>query len=233
MADGDGALDVPEKIKLGEVEYSMDELQGLVADGQFKREVETKQNTKLDKVMSKMVELTNEKKTWEQERAELEDLRKLKEAAKPATNELDEATIAKAREEARTKLGLFAKEDVENFLRQEFPKMYVQQRETDKFFETTAKLEKELDGTDGRPKFDQEEILEHMKTTGIRDPYKAYKDKNEDALDKWKSEQLGRSKRDGLLSDSSSNAGGKQPPEVRPTRDNLKQLFAEAIRGGK
>lgn len=228
--DNSGAGDALQTVKIGEVEYSMDDLSGLVADGQFKREIEEKQNTKLDKLMGSFTKLTEEKKTWDTERAELEKFKADKAKADAPKDAPDEATIAKAREELR-KIGVFTKEDVDAYIKQEFPKMYVTQRETDKFFDTGHKLEGEIDGKDGRPKFVLDDVLEHMKQTGIRDPFKAYKDKYEDKLDTWKAEQLGKNKREGLLSDRSSTAGGKTPPDVRPTRANLSQLFKEAMEG--
>lgn len=224
--------DAPTTIKLGEVDYTPEELQGLVADGQFKREVEKTQNTKLDKVMSGFTKLTEEKKTWETERQELQRLKEEKENANKPAPEFDESTIAAARAEAK-KLGIFTKDDVDQYVTENFPKFYANQRAGEKILEGAEKLEKEIDGSDGRPAFKIDEILEHMRNEGFRDPMKAYKDKYETEIDKWKETQLNTNKREGLLSETASSAGGKQPPEVRPNRTNLKALFAEALREGK
>ena len=63
----DDATDV---IKIGEDEYKVDELEALIKDGKFKREVEEKQNTSLDKVMGAFTKLSQDAKTWEEVKAE-------------------------------------------------------------------------------------------------------------------------------------------------------------------
>ncbi len=217
-------------IKVGEIEYTPSELEGLIADGKFKRDVETKQNTKLDKVFGEYTKLTQDKNTWEAERAEYLILKDEKEQANKPQPEFDEATIAKAQEEAR-KLGLFSKADVEQYVNENFPKFYSQQRAADKLLESMEGLEKEINGEDGRPKFVLEDVLNHIKETGIRDPLKAYKDKYETELDTWKEKTLSSAKREGIFSESGSTAGGKQPTEVRPTKENVGKLVREALQG--
>jgi hypothetical protein len=218
------------KVKIGEVEYTMDELSGLVADGQFKRDIEARQNTKIDRVLPEYTKLTQERSTWEQERDEYLRLKQERENANRTPDQYTPEQIEQARKEAKI-LGLFTKEDVEDYINTNFPKYYVQQREADKMLEKMEKFQSEIDGSDGRPKFNMDEVLEHIKVTGIKDPLKAYKDKYEVELDKWKEGKLLGSKREGLRTESGSAAGGKTPPEIRPNRDNLGKLMAEALRG--
>jgi len=219
-------------IKLGDSEYTPEELESLVADGKFKRDVETKQNTKLDKVFGEYTKLTQQQKDWEAEREEYLALKDEKAKANEPKPEFDEATIAQAQAEAR-KLGLFSKTDVEQFVTENFPKFYSQQRQADKLLEGMESLEKEIDGSDGRPKFVLEDVLGHIKETGIKDPMKAYKDKYETELDTWKEKKLSGSKREGIYSESGSTAGGKQPEAVKVTRDNLGKLVREALTQGQ
>jgi hypothetical protein len=218
------------KVKIGETEYTMDELSSLVADGQFKREVETKQNTKLDKVMGEYTKLTQERSGWQQERDEYLKLKQEREQQPTQQAGYTPEQIEQARKEARN-IGLFTKDDVEEYVSTNFPKYYVQQREADRMLEKMEKFQDEINGEDGRPKFKMEEILEHQKQTGIRDPFKAYKDKYETELDTWKEKQLLGSKREGLRTETQSTAGGKQPAEVKVTRDNLGKLMREALQG--
>lgn len=222
------------KIKIGETEYTMDELSGLVADGQFKREVETKQNTKLDRLMPEYTKLTQDRAGWESERADYLKLKEVQdEANKRATTNNGQWTddqIAQAKREART-LGLFTKEDVDDYIKKEFPRYYVEQRQADRMLEGMERLQGEIDGKDGRPRFNMDDILEHIKVTGIKDPLKAYKDKYESELDTWKEQKLMGSRREGLNTQTGSSAGGKQPNEVRPTRDNIGKLLKEALAG--
>ena len=51
-----------------------------------------------------------------------------------------------------------------------------------------ARLEGLYDGSDGRPSFDRGEIERHMKSTGIYNPEKAYKDLYEEELLAWRLE---------------------------------------------
>src|SRR4030042_759119 len=94
-------------------------------------------------------------------------------------------------------------------------------REGEKLLDDCKDMEGEIDGKDGRPAFKTKEILDHMVLTGIKNPMKAYKDKYEIEIDKWKEQQLRGAKPRGLFTEPSSTAGSKQPPNVRVTRDNL------------
>ena len=73
----------------------------------------------------------------------------------------------------------------------------------------------------GKPKTTVEELLKHMEETGIRIPAKAYKDKFETEIDKWKEIQLAK---------VSSTAGAKQPPERTPlTKDTLSDALRNYV----
>lgn len=216
------------KIKIGDVEYTMDELSGLVADGQFKREIETKQNTKIDRVLPEYTKLTQDQKAWQAERDDYIRLKAQQENANKQPEQFTPEQIAEARKQAR-ELGLFTKEDVEQYVNENFPKFYVQQRTADRTLEKMEKLSTEIDGSDGRPKFDIDEMLDYRQKTGISDPLQAYKVKYESELDAWKEKQLTNGKRQGLRTETTSTAGGKTPPEVRPNRENLGKLMREAL----
>lgn len=217
-------------ITVGDEQFTPDELKGLVADGKFKREVESKQNTKLDKVFGEYTKLTQDKGAWEAERQDYLRIKGEIENANKPQPEFDEATIQKAQQEAR-KLGLFTKTEVEQYVSDNFPKFYSQQRAADKLLDSMEGLEKEIDGSDGRPKFVLDDVLGHIRETGIKDPLKAYKDKYETELDTWKERKLSGAKREGIYSESGSSAGGKTPPPVKVTRDNIGKLVREALNG--
>lgn len=219
------------KVKIGEVEYTMDELSGLVADGQFKRDIETKQNTKIDRVLPEYTKLTQEQKEWQAERDEYLRLKADRENASKIPDEYTPEQIEKARKEARDVLGLFTKDDVDKYISENFPKFYVEQRQVDKTIEKMEKLAGEIDGSDGRPKFDIDEMLEFRKTTGITDPLQAYKVKYESELDAWKEKQLLGNRRQGLNTETGSTAGGKNPPEVKVTKENFGKLLRESLNG--
>lgn len=219
--DEEEQIEIP-KIKVGDIEYSQDELSRYVGLGKIAEEVETKYNTKIDRVypeytraQQELKELRPIKQQWEQERL------------KPAVPE-DEA-IRQAKDAAR-KVGLVTDEDFAELMAKSFRQQYLQERQAEKLLEEATSLETKYDGTDGRPKFSAEEILNYMRDTGIRSPEKAYKDKYESEIDAWKEQQLSKSRRPGLTTLSSTTAGGKQPSPVRPNKDNLQDLIRESLR---
>lgn len=222
----------PEKIKLGETEYTLEELTGLVEDGKFKREIEEKQNTKIESVLPKYTRLTQERKTWEEERDEYLKLKQEYDQQQQQKNqqpqEFTPEQIAEAKRQAKG-IGLLTQDDIDEYLNKKFPILYVQQRQADKTLEKMENLAKEIDGSDGRPRFDIDEILEYRQKNGIADPLTAYKIKFENELDAWKESKLTGVKREGLQTETKSTAGAKAPVEVRPTRDNLGKLLREEL----
>jgi hypothetical protein len=68
-----------QKIKVGEKEYTQDELNTLVGLGQIAQEVETRYNTKIDRVYPEFTKSQQKLKTYE---SEIETLRKEKESSK-------------------------------------------------------------------------------------------------------------------------------------------------------
>ena len=75
----------------------------------------------------------------------------------------------------------------------------------------------------------EEELVEHMAQTGIRNPQKAYNDKFEPEIDKWKQSKLDSVKKPGMVTEEESTAGSKQPPKVALTKDNLGDHLEEVL----
>lgn len=214
-----------EKLKVGEKEYSQDELQRLVSLGEIGLEAEKRYNTKLDKVWPSFHRNQEELK---QVRGELEAI-KQNAQQQVSTGELtqDEA-VTEARKAAKN-LGIILDENFEEKMAGSFRKYYVQEREAERLLDDMEKLEKDIDGSDGiRPAFDKEEILYHMRDTGIRNPLKAYKDKYEETWGQWQSRQLNDSKRGGFFT-SERGSSEKKPPEVKVNSGNLKSLISEVL----
>lgn len=220
----------PEKIKLGDVEYTSEELQGLIDDGKFKRDVEEKQNTKLDKVFSEYTKLTQASQKWQEERDDYIRLKAEHDAKQqqPQQQEFTPEQIAEARKQAKG-IGLLTEDVLDEYFTKKFPTFYVQQRTADKTLEKMEGLAKEIDGSDGRPKFDIDEMLDYRQRTGIADPLSAYKLKYENELDKWKEAKLTGTRREGLQTETQSTAGAKQPQDVKVTRENLGKLLTEEL----
>src|SRR3990167_5198723 len=88
-----------EKIKIGDDEFTLDEVKDLISKGKFAKEIEEKQNVKLDKVWPGHQELSNKVRDYEKE---IENLKQAKTATKVEEGvELTEAEqIAQAKAEA-------------------------------------------------------------------------------------------------------------------------------------
>ncbi len=208
-----------EKIKVGEAEYDPKELETYVEKGKKVDEYTKKYNTDFDKAWSSYGKTTQENKQLK------EDLEKLQAEVQShrqvQTGELTEEQIAQAREQAR-KIGIVTEGDLNQW--------YQSRRAAEKLLEDCSTIQDEITGEDGRPKFVTEEILQHMEETGIKNPLKAYKDKFETELDKWKESELNKEK-GSTLPTLNTGGGVKQPKQPVVTKDNLGQMIRESLYG--
>lgn len=208
------------KITVGDAQYSQEELSRYVGLGKLGAEMEDKWNTKIDAVYPNYTRSREEVKSLQDQLAE-------------AQAKIPEATLTPDAEQSKEALrilkdqfGVVTKSD----LRQLFDQQYEEKSASEKLFNAVTGYSKEVDGTDGRPAFKAEEVLQHMQDTGIKDPMRAYKDKYENEIDAWKAAILVKGEvRDSIISVTSPTAGAKQPNEVRPTKDNLQQLLNDAL----
>lgn len=214
-------IDDKEELELGEKKYSQDELQRLVGLGENYSELETKWNTKIDKLMP---EFTKKSQRLAEIEPEWESLKKAKEDAEktPAQG----APTPEEKEQARKALVDLLGGDVVR--KQDFDEFYAQRRAAEKLLE-------DVDGVinnakeAGKPSTTKEDLLKHMSETGMRNPEKAYKDMFEDQLDKWKEDQMKKVKPSGMFTQSNSAAGSKQPSPTKLTKDNLASMIAEVV----
>lgn len=216
-----------EKIKLGDEEYTHDQLKRLVDLGKIGVEAEEKYNTSIDKVWPEFGKKSNQIKEYEERLAQIEE-----EKNKPQLPENEQQAIEEARAAAR-KLGLTLDEDVEGKvgakLEKEFRNYYLRERSAERLLEETGKLEKEIDGSDGRPKFKTDEVLEFMKENpGFKKPIDAYEAKYKSETDEWRANQIVKAKR-GIVTNNDSLGVDKQPPDVKVTSANLDQLIRESL----
>lgn len=220
----DEVVETPETIKVGDKEYSPEDLQGLVQLGEIGREAEEKYNTKLDRVWQDYGKTKNELKTLQDE------YEGFKSTAQQPINTNDEDSVRQAKEAAK-KLGLVTNDDFDNYLNKSFRAKFQEEMAARDLIQAATGLEKKYDGSDGRPKFEKADILDYMQDTGINDPEKAYKLRYESQLDKWKETQLEKSRKTGFYTEEGTGATTKQPKEVRVTGDNISRLMAEALNG--
>ena len=210
---------VSDKIKLGEKEYSQEELQKLVGLGESAVNLETQWNTKIDKLMPEFVKKTQKLAEIE---PEWEQLKKAKdeEENKPKPG----APTPEEKEQARRALvDILGGEVVK---KSDFDEIYAQRRAAERLLDDIDVVigdAKEL----GKPETNKEDLLKHMQETGIRNPEKAYKDLFEEQLDKWKQDQVTKIKPSGINTEKGSPAGGHQPEPVKVTKDNLESMLRE------
>jgi len=210
--------EVPEKIKVGDSEYTPEELDRLVTLGKIGVEAESKFDTKIDSVWPKFQKTINEKKELETKLAEIEKAKT--EAKQEAGQELSEEETRKLAREQAKKLGILLDED--------FDAKYVQRREAEKLLEDTN-LAVENASEKYNIKTTPESLLKHMQETGIKNPDKALKDMFEEQIDKWKEKELSKKKGSGLVTEESSVAGSKTPTETKTTKGNLAKHIREAL----
>ena len=214
-----------EKIKIGEKEYTQEELSELVGLGELTKEVETKYNTKLDKVWPEYTKTTQElkvlkeeKEKWEEERAK----------GKVLTGEqLSEEEIAKQAREQAKRIGIALSDEVE----EKVTRKVMEVLEARDLLNTCKDHEEEINGKDGRPVFKTQEILAYMDETGIKNPEKAYKDKYEEELTRWKEEEFKKVKSRGLVTEERGGGGAKEPKPLKVDKTNFEELVREALEG--
>lgn len=223
------------KIKVGEEEFSSEELSELVRIGKLGREVETKQNIKLENVYPEFTRKSQKLKEYE---AKINQFESQNTATSPQGSSSipasEEQAIQEAKEAAR-KLGILTKEDLADLgfvSKQDFRSFYDQERAAEKLLENASKFEKEIDGTDGRPPFKTRDVLEFMDNNGVTNLETAYKLMHEKELDAWKESELSKSKRPGLTTQEKTTPA-KAPAQVKATKDNLGALIEEELFGGK
>lgn len=205
---------VAEKIKVGDEEYTQEELNRLVGLGKIGVEAEEKYNTKIDKVWPEFSKSRNEVKDLQ------EKVEALEKGNTAPIMEGDDAQVSEALEAAK-RLGLMTKD--------QFDELYAQRRAAEKLLDQTSGLEKEYNGADGRPKFDQKEVLQFMAENGINDPELAYKVRYEKELDEWKEKRLTGAKKSNIVTSTNAGATSKAPEQVKPNRDNIQALIEESL----
>lgn len=218
---------IENKIKIGDQEFSMEEAQEFINLGKQTKEIETKYNTKMDRVYPEYIKTTQQLKEAEGYKEKFTTLEQQIEQQKLGAQGLSEDQIIQAREQLYNIMG------GKPMTASEFDNAYQQRRAQEKAVEGILNDVDKLKSNvkDGMPDFDKKELLEFMDQTGITSPESAYKIKYEKELDDWKMSKLSSGKRGGLFTITNSQAGGKQPSDVRPNKDNLAAMVSEALGG--
>lgn len=206
-------------IKLGEKEYSEDELNRLVGLGQIASEAEEKYKTKIDRVWPEYTKATQRESDYKRQIEEL-----TAQVKQPVQQQNGAELTAEQKE--------LAKKQIEElgFGQNTFRQIVREELAAKELLSDVNYLLEEAK-IDGKPVTTSQDLLQHMADTGIKNPAKAYKDMFETELDALKEKKLSEIKPSGMVTTSGSQAGSKLPQDVKVTKANLKQVLASAMGG--
>ena len=213
------AVEEPEKIKLGEKEYSQDELSKLVGLGETANELETKWNTKIDRLYPEYTKATQDRKELEDKIKEFET--KQVETKVQSGAELTEEEVKQnARAEAK-KLGLISVDDVNDYIYRALAA-----RDLNEDIEAVIETNKVA----GKPETNFEDLIGYMQTSGVRNPQDAYDLMFKNEVKEWERKQIDSIKKPGMVTEDTSTAGAKQPPQrVAITKENIQNQLDEVL----
>ena len=217
-----------EKITIGDQEFDQEELQELVGLGRIGKEAQEKFNTSIDKVYPEFTKATQRVKELEGSETELAELK-----AQIAQQQEPSEFTPEAKETARKQLAELM--GGAPMTEAQFDKKYEARRARDKNVETLLTGVENVMAdikAEGKPEVEKDALLEYMKVNDYRNSATAYKEMKDEELDIWRSTKITDAKRPGLHTVTTSQPGGKQPPKVDITLDNLGKLTREALGQG-
>uniref|UniRef100_A0A7V3N5P3 Uncharacterized protein n=1 Tax=candidate division CPR3 bacterium TaxID=2268181 RepID=A0A7V3N5P3_UNCC3 len=136
----------------------------------------------------------------------------------------EDDTARQVREELK-KHGVVFKDEFE----QEKNRLVENLRRELEYEQRLKELEKEINGSDGRPPFKKDEVLAHMSKVPIYDPLKAYEDLHRTKLDEWKIQQF-LAKKQGLSSYETVRGGSVGAPPPAAPKKSLGKMSDEEVR---
>lgn len=212
--------ETPDVFKLGEKEYTQEELSKLVGLGEIARESEEKFKTPIDKVWPSYTKTTQENADLKKELEELKNR-----PSETVSTNLSDLTPQQKEEalKAADALGIGP-----NSFRQIVREELAAKDLISDVSSVIVDAKKE-----GYPETTTEDLLRHMQDTGIKNPAKAYKDLFETELDEIKEKKLATIKPSGMITTQASTAGSKQPEKIAVNKSNLGQIIAEALGGAE
>ena len=210
-----------EKIKLGEKEYSQDELNKLVGLGEKAAELEDKWNTKIDKLYPEYTKKSQKLSELEPKLAEYEQKlqERIEQKQETGVQLTPEEQALQIKQELK-KYDVVTKDDIYQFIAN---------------FDAVKELNRDIDGIlneakdTGKPVSTREDFLKYMDENGVKNPKAAYKLMFEDELKEWETKQVNSLKMPGLETERTSSAGGKEPAPVKVTKENLSEMLKQAL----
>ena len=221
----------PQTVKIGEQDYSYEELNDLVSRGKFAREVETKYNTKLDRLMPEYTKATQKVKEYEPKITEYESkLREYESKLNPQSNEMsDDQKIEALKQAAR--IGLITEQTLEEKVTDIIDRRFTQLSTANtKISETRETIDKYK--TEYGIEATVEDVLSFMSQEGIRNPKYAMDIMFGERLEEIRN-QKSKQRDDEFLTQSSSTTGAKPYRADMNYKDKeaVKKAVREALRG--
>lgn len=211
-----------EKVKVGDQEFTPDELSDLVGSGRKLKELEEKQGQPIDDILHSwgkrgetIGELKKQKEEYEKE------LDKFKNP--PAKEEVDREAVRKEVLDEMKGFGFATKEE----LLKEMNNLYQNNRAGERMLSAVKRVSREATA-DGKPEIEPEKLLEFMADpNNPKDPQKAYNVMFEKELDEWKLAQIDKAKKPGMIIEKETTAGGKV---FEPKKITSKEELTSALR---
>lgn len=227
----------PSKLSINGQEYDPADVAAKLERLKGVEDAEARYGITYDKVWSEYGRRGETLKSMETEltkaRTELETYQRKQDAG------VETAADTRSAQEAARKLGLTLNEDLEKqgYIKKDDLEKYISERESKAqalkaLDDQGAKLEAQIDGSDGRPRFNYKAVKAYVREYGQQANFKsleeAYEDMYQTEIKGWKEKQLAGQQRPGLKTLNSA-PGNKQPQKVTITDDNVKDLLSEAL----
>jgi hypothetical protein len=227
----------PSKVTINGQEYDETEIQSNLEFAKQVRESEQKYNTTFDKVWP---EYGRTQQTVKQLQTELQaakaQIESFQSKQEQGTETIQDEKLAR---EAARKLGLTFQEDLEKsgyIKKDQVPELVKsilnENKAVESILREAEKLEGEINGSDGRPKFNKKAVLAYANAYGKNDLMEVYEEMHEDTLKTWKQAQVDLKRQPGLKT-LKGTPGNKEPKKVNVTDDNVKDLLKERLWGGQ
>lgn len=216
-----------ETIKVGDKEYSTEDLQRLVGLGEIARESEEKYKTKIDRVWPEFTKKSQAISDYERRIKELEE-EKLKQVVQPTQERQQAQLTAEQRQEALRQLDDLLKDST---VIREVARQESQQTSAAKdLIQDVQYIISEAEG-EGKPVTTVDNLLGYMQENGVKNPSAAYRLMFENELREIEVKKLESLRQPGMVTTSQSTAGAKQPAPIKIDKSNLKALVQEALGG--
>lgn len=220
-----------QSVKVGDQDYSYEELNDLVSRGKFAREVETKYNTKLDRLMPEYTKATQKLKEYEPKITEYEDRLKEYEAKlNPQSGDLTDAQKIEALKQA-ARMGLITEETLEEKVTNIIDRRFTQLTTANSKISETRDVIDKYKGEYGI-EASIDDVIDFMRNEGIKNPKYAMDIMFGDRLEEIRN-QKAKARDDEFLTQSSSTTGAKpyRSDMNFKDKDAVKKAVREALRG--